>query len=299
MKTSSYVVCAVLALSLFALPVEGVNAESYEAIPNSEEVEIAKYFEITGTIHEISKQEHGYYATVYSKEDPFDVYFHDETVILDNTGKEIELKEGMTFKGYVDGSKPRIAIYPPRYSPDVIIVQSDELGTVKLDKFDEKYLNEDQDLIIHFGKDTVLTDLAGKEITKEEIINQNVLIFYDVVLESYPAQVYPSKIILLKKIDEKSNIEKAYRIAKEDYYIVGGVKMVPLRLIAEQLGYQVDSTGRGAIVTKGDVTFVITRGTTKYEWNHSVKTFAQAPALLEPRKTYVPYDFISQLVGEN
>src|SRR5690606_10319656 len=303
-KKSSYAICAAtLALSLVALPKEEVNAEVFEAIPISEEIHQSKYIEIAGTISKITESQNGQFATVDSEENPFGFYFDDQTIILDNTGKEIELKEGMKFKAYVDSSKPTILIYPPQYSPDVIIVETEELGSVQLDVFDENYLNKGKDLYIRFGEESELINLSGTEITKEAIIDQEVLIFIDVVLESYPAQAYPSKVILLQRDeeieDEQANIEKAYRIAEEDQYIVNGVQMVPLRLIAEQLGYQVDSTGRGAVVSKGNVSYLITRGTTKYKLNNQENTFAEAPALLEPRKTYVPYDFVHELVGKN
>ena len=95
---------------------------------------------------------------------------------------------------------------------------------------------------------------------------------------------------------ETSKIDKAITIANEDYYEVNSVKMIPLRRVAEQLGFQVDSTGRGAIVSKGNVSFTITRGTKQYGYNKALRYFQQEPELLEKGKTYVPYEMLEQLI---
>lgn len=280
------------------------NAEAQATNPN-DGVEVKaehqfNYFKVSGTISKISEKQDGLFiATIDSEENPFAFYFNDETLIFDNAGKKISLKEGMTITAYVDSSRPMIMIYPPQYSPDVVIVQTENPGTVQLDQFDENYLNAAKDLVIHLNDETEIINLSGTKLKKEAVIDKEVLIFYEVVLESYPAQTGPSKVIVLERDEDEqksSDIEKAYKIAEEDYYIINGVKMVPLRLIAEQLGYRVDSTGNGAVVSKGCTFFLITRGTTTYVHNQTTKKFAESPALLEPRKTYVPYDFIKELV---
>ena len=91
---------------------------------------------------------------------------------------------------------------------------------------------------------------------------------------------------------EQSPLEAVQHIIDTDFYDVKGVKMVPLRLIAEQLGYTIKSTGTGAIVSKGAVSYTITRGTTTYGYNKAIRQFEEAPALLEKNKTYVPVKFL-------
>lgn len=306
MKKTVYTLCSLAMVASFSLiPEMPINAEETDntslLIMNNEQK--LHYFEVSGTISKMSKVESGYLASVESEENPFDFYINEETLVLDNSGNIAELKEGTKFTAYVDGSKPMIAIYPPRYAPDVIIVQTENPGTVQLDQFDENFLNKDKNLIIHLNEQSEIINVAGTKLTKEEIVNKEVLIFYEVKLESYPAQTGPSKVIVLNEaeqlepVESLTDIDKAYQIAETDFYIVNGVKMVPLRLIAEQLGYQVDSTGVGAIVHKGALSFTITRGSEMYGYNKSLRTFEVAPALLEPNKTYVPYSFIEELAG--
>lgn len=304
MKKTLYTLCAATMVASFALvPEAKAQVEEFDATPILEagEEQPFKYFSATGKISNISEKEAGNFATIDSEENPFGFYFNEETLILDNSGKITELKEGLTITAFIDGSKPMLMIYPPQYSPDVVIVQTGNPGTVQLDQFDSNYLNKVQDLIIRLDDQSEIVNLSGRELTKEEIVEKEVLIFYDIVLESYPAQTGPSKVIVLERdeeipVVELTDIEKAYQIAENDHYVVNGVKMIPLRLVAEQLGYQVDSTGIGAIVHKGAVSFTITRGTTDYGYNKSIRQFEEAPALLEPRKTYVPFTFIEELV---
>lgn len=282
-----------------------------EVIPISEEapVEVPNFIQIEGVIGEITKEPSGLsFVSVKTEGEPFYFYFDDKTVILNNVGEEITLKEGMQFTAYVDSSKPMIMIYPPRYSPEVVIVQTEEAGTVQYDQFDKDFLNKNKDLIIHVNEETEITNLSGTKLSKDAIVDEDVVIFYDIVLESYPAQTSPSKVIVLKYDEEESNppaenpelsnVEKAYKIAEEDFYVVNDVKMIPLRLVAEQLGYKVDSNGKGAIVSKGALSYTITRGTKSYGYNKAIQYFEEEPALLEKGKTYVPYEFLEILVNK-
>nr|WP_106778792.1 stalk domain-containing protein [Lysinibacillus timonensis] len=279
-----------------------------EPISDEEVVQPANFIEVKGTIHEITEDSNGYFYGTVEGDQPFAIYFNEQTVILNNVGEKIELEEGMEFTAFVDSSKPMIMIYPPRYSPEVIIVQTKELGTVQYDQFDENFLNKNKDLSINVDEDTDILNLSGTKLSKEDIVNEDVLVFYTVTTKSLPAQTAPSQVIVLSydEVDqveegtvkeENNNIEMAYQIAERDSHLVNGVKMIPLRLVAEQLGYKVNSTGNGAIVSKGALSFTITRGSKMYGYNKAVKSFAEVPTLLEKNKTYVPYEFLELLIG--
>lgn len=258
-------------------------------------VEDQKFVQINGTINEITIETSGNYYVTVDGENPFGFYFNESTVILNNLGEKVTLEKGMQFSAYVDSSKPMMMIYPPRYSPAVIIAHTSEVGTVQLDQFNENYLNKKQDLIIHLSKDTEITNLLGEQLTATDIINKNVILFYEVVLESYPAQTGPSKVIVL----DPSNEELAHTLVEQDHYMINGVKMIPLRLISEQLGYKVESIENGAIISKGALNYTITRGEKQYGYNKSLRYFTEEPALLEYGKTYVPFEFLELLLEKN
>jgi len=69
--------------------------------------------------------------------------------------------------------------------------------------------------------------------------------------------------------------------------------MVPLRVIAEKLGFKVDSTGKGAILSKGNMSYTITRGEKTFGYNKALRTLTVAPTLKET-KTYVPVEFVDE-----
>lgn len=272
-----------------------VDDKGYETISIEEPVEIEKFLQISGTISKITKEVSGNYFVTVDGEEPFGFYFDEKTIILNNLGEKVTLKEGMEFTAFVDSNKPMIMIYPPRYSPEVIIAQTEEVGTVQLDQFDEKFLNKNKDLIINVNDQTQITNLSGEQLTANEIINKHVIIFYKYTLKSFPGQTGPSKIIVL----EPSKAEAAKTIADFDNYVINGVKMIPLRLVAEQLGYEVDFTGDGAFITKGPVSFTIAIGEKRYGYNKALRYFEEAPAVSEEGKTYVSYEFLELLLELN
>lgn len=302
-KGTSILFSTLLATSFVLAPSVLANNELVEVQPVQQEDKETlqeRFLQITGVIKEISEESSGnYFATIEDDKEPFGFYFDNETNIFDNAGKEVTLEKGMEVTIYIDSSKPMILIYPPKYSPDVVIVQGEKEGTVQLDQFDKNFLNKKKDLVIHIGEETEMTNLSGTIIKETDITEKNVIIFYEVVLESYPMQTGPSKILLLEydKTEEEVNAEKARAIAEKDFYKVNGVKMIPLRLVAEQLGYEVKAIGNGAIVSKDAVSFTITRGSKMYGYNKAIRQFEEAPALLEYGKTYVPEIFLEELIG--
>ena len=82
-----------------------------------------------------------------------------------------------------------------------------------------------------------------------------------------------------------------------DHYVKNGVKMIPLRKVAEQLGYDVLAQAKisGALITKGNLSFTIKRGDKIYGFNRSIGKFEIAPELKD-KKTYVPVDFLDLLI---
>lgn len=298
-KFISHLLVASLASCFLLTPSVFADGPEENEIKEEKEIQNQKYLELTGTIEKITEEKNGqFFATVEGGEKSFGFYFNQNSKIYTDLGKEVsskKLKEGITFSAFIDKDKPMIMIYPPKYSPDFIIVYTNE-GTVQLDKFDQNFLNQKKDLVIFIEKDTSITNLSGTKMNANQIVEKDVLIFYQFVLESYPGQTNPTKIIVLE--NDLSNIEKAKEIAKNDNYVVDGIKMIPLRLVAEQLGYRVKSTGNGAIVSKDTLSFTITRGTKLYKYNKAIHNFEVAPELLEKNKTYVPYGFLSILVNQ-
>lgn len=270
------------------------------------EEEVGNFIEFTGEISDIVTRENGTQLVVNDdKENPFSLAVDNETVVLDNTGKEVKLAKGMKFTAYVDSQKPAILIYPPQYALEAIIIETEEMGFVTVSTFDENFVNKENMLKLNIAEDTVITNRTGEKLTKEEIIDQTALVFYTVSTKSIPAQTTPAKIVVLTDNEEPSTsapvievLDVIVEIIEQDHYEVNGVKMVPLRVLAESLGFTVKSTGKGAVLTKDNLSYEITRDQKEYAHNRAIKKFEVAPTLLEKNKTYVPQEFIYSLRGE-
>ena len=293
-----FALSAILVGGAFAPTVLGNETSTKENETNKDEGQVQeKFLKVTGTLSSLEKNENGLLHGVIEQQDNvFNIVVGQETVVVDNTGKRVELKEGMDFTAYVDGNKPMILIYPPQYSPDLVIVQTEEIGFAEVARFDENFANES--LKLNISDETVIENLSGTAVEAKNIVGVNVAVFYKFTTFSIPAQTTPSKIIVLSYDEEELSEEmvQLQTIIKNDFYEVNGVTMVPLRLIAEKLGWTVTSTGKGAIVSKDNATFTITRGEKLYGHNRAVDYFEQAPALLEPTKTYVPVEFVDRLL---
>ncbi|MEB2282132.1 copper amine oxidase N-terminal domain-containing protein [Lysinibacillus xylanilyticus] len=259
------------------------------------------FIKIAGTIESVEKRDDSTYYTVKEEDNTNVFVVNDETLVFDNTGKEVKLQKGDKVTAYTYANKPMLMIYPPQYNPEVIIVETKEMGIVEVDFFNKELVNTDNTLKLNVGKETELLSLSGKKVKAEDLAEQHLLVFYTIATMSIPAQTPPSKVVVLDTIaQEPGEVDPSkaavQEIINKDFFEVEGTKMVPLRLIAEELGFKVESTGNGAIISKGALSYTITRDQKEYGYNKALRYFKVAPALLEPTKTYVPVEFVEELM---
>ncbi|MGE7544640.1 stalk domain-containing protein [Sporosarcina newyorkensis] len=267
---------------------------------NSEEMQVKPSFvQVEGTIESV---EVGEQSTLYSLKDGEEtnvLAVMKETLVFDNTGKQVELKKGDKIVAYTNADKPMIMIYPPQYSPDVVIVETEKTGFVAVEAFDEDLLSKHLSLKLNVDEKTVLSSVSGKEVTAADLPEKDLLVFYTMTTRSIPAQTTPEKVVVLDGNADDSDSEKNSVIEEmiaADHHMVNGVKMVPLRALAVELGYKVESTGKGAIISKDARSYTITRGEKAYGYNKSLRQFDVAPDLLERWKTYVPVELIEDMM---
>ena len=268
-------------------------AEETKAGGEAEQMQ-GKFIKLTGTFQSFEKRPNGaLYAEIEQDGNIFGIVVDEKSVVLDNAGNPIELEEGMAFTAYNDADKPMIMIYPPQYAPELIIVQTKEPGFAEVDRFDGDYVGEK--LKLNITIDTVIENLSGKKLEAEAVTDADAVVFYKTATKSIPAHVTPSKVVVLSQDGGRGAIQD---LIDGDFYEVDGVKMIPLRLVAEELGWKVDAIRKGAVVSKGGTSFTITRGEKAYVQNGEQRHFEVAPALLEPIKTYVPEGFVDFLMEE-
>lgn len=220
-----------------------------------------------------------------------------DTLVFDNTGKKVELqKGGDKIVAYTFANKPQKYIYPPQFNPEVVIVETEKAGFVEVDYFFEDLTNTYDILKLNIGKETELFNEKGEKVDAKDLAEKHLVVFYTASTKSIPAQTTPSKVIVL---DDDSSAtknpinEEIDNIIASDSYEVAGTKMVPLRVIAEKLGFKVDSTGKGAILSKGNMSYTITRGEKTFGYNKALRTLTVAPTLKDT-KTYVPIEFVDE-----
>lgn len=256
------------------------------------------FIKVTGTVENVEVRDNITYYEMKQENNPHFLVVTDETLVFDNTGKKVELKKGDEVTSYMYANKPMILIYPPRYNPEVVIVQTDAVGTAAVGTFDEELLDASLSLKLNLWDKTELVNVAGETVTAGDLAGNNAVVFYTITTMSIPAQTTPSKVVLLPQEQSASTTDEPMidKIIGTDFKDVNGTKMVPLRVIAEELGYKVTTTGKGAILSKGALSYTITRGEKTYGYNKALGQFVEAPALLETNKTYVPYEFALQLL---
>ncbi|MFC4408866.1 stalk domain-containing protein [Chungangia koreensis] len=299
MKMVKFAPIAITAL-LVGSTVVASTASAATDVPIEQEEIQPVFIKTTGTVESIEKRGDVIYYSLKDGENINVLAVTEDTFLFDNTGKKVEIKKGDKVVAYTYANKPAILIYPPQYSPEVVIVETEALGTAAVGSFDKNLVDENLSLKLNISKDTELTSTSGKEIVPSDLAGKDLLIFYTFTTKSIPAQTSPHKVVLLTQ--QESEQEHAANavvtdIIAMDFYEVDGTKMVPLRLIAEELGYKVVAINNGALLTKGAQSYTMTRGEKLYGYNKALRSFEVAPALLEPGKTYVPLHFIDELLN--
>lgn len=269
------------------------------------------YINFEGVIKEINPKE-GYVSVSLTNDKEGEIIgvfnISDNTMIVDQSTKESlnssELKVGQKLSGYYSKDTIMLLIYPPMISPELVIVKDEEeKDFIKHSNFDEELVSVDNSLKLNISAETVITNQFGEKCKEEELYNEDLIVFYTVTTRSIPAQTNPSKIIVLKKQPDEDVIDtengentEIAEMIKADSYKKEETVMVPLRIIAEHLGYEVkwNNENRSILLVKGNSSFTMSIGKEDYGYNKSLGKFEKAPEI-NNGKTYVPQSFIDAL----
>jgi len=275
------------------------------------------YISFEGVVKEIEPME-GYTAvslTDGSSDEIIGVFnILDKVMIVDQkTGEIIEassLREGQKLTGYYRKDVYMIMIYPPRISPELVVVRdTEEKSLIKHSNFSEELISLDNLLKLNISEQTDIIDQYGEKCKIEDLFNQDLVVFYTTATKSIPAITNPIKIIVLKKqldeneldlneeVDEGNIKNEIAEIIKEDSYSKEGTLMIPLRKVAEHLGYEVtwNNKNRSILLKRGNVELAINIGKEIYEYNNGSEKFEQLPEIKDG-KTYVPESFVERLL---
>lgn len=290
-------------------------AEDMEIVPISapviisevEEDKEADYIEFSGTIMEVMKDGENTSILVANDDEGMDelrVYLGDTVLLSDKTMDLVSedlLKEGVKVSVFYHKNTPMGLSLPPVLTPNAIVIrETEEPISLMVARFDEELLNDKGDLYIRVSDETNIVDTNGNKMTKEDIKNRDLVIFYSIVLESYPAQTGPEKIIVLAKEEVAVELKEVV-LSKQSLFINDkGVTMIPLRFVAEELDYEVkwNNEDRSVELLRGPQWSLVTIGKDSYNFARMHIELGTAPIILNDH-TFVPVSFAEQvLMGE-
>lgn len=296
---------------LFQAPVSAqsiapVNLPVMPIAENVQQQDVSNFMKVSGVISKVIKDDANLpKLIVEDKEKTTETHLNitDEALIFNSSTteqlKRDSLKEGLLIDAYYDKHKPMLMIYPPRITPEIVIVNDEEKpGNVKVGLFDENLVSLDNDLKLNIGEKTVILNEKGENISAEELKGKELIVFYTVSTKSIPAQTTPTKIIVLD-IAQKHMLEEAQFAIGDDYYMEKGEKMIPIRKVAEHFGYKVEWQNESATIEirQQNRSFLISIGKEQYSYNKSLRYFKAVPEI-KNGKAYVPEEILD-ILGAN
>lgn len=291
------------------------NKTQVDIVPISAPIimEESNYTNFQGEIIEITEGEDSFSIRVSSdKTDPYNgMVFHisKDTIILNDETKDFQdkdkLEKGQVVSAYYGKNTPMTMSIPAQLTPDVIVVkESENPATIHISNFNEDLVSSDNKLKLNLSEDTIIVDENGNKVEKEDIANNDLIVFYTISTRSIPAQTTPEKIVVMDQEEENvvSVLDKVVINEKEIQlekvlYESEGFTMVPLRQITEELGYEVKWNNETATaeVIKGAQWTAVTIGEDNYSFAKMLVKLGKVPEIKDS-STYVPLNFLEEVI---
>jgi len=271
-----------------SLPIEGEDVKDYQ------------YIRFTGKIEEIDNSENFRILVKRDVEEGLDAlwaYINEDVLLLKDSTTDVmektDLLLGMEISVIYHKDTMMALSYPPLLGPDVVVVhEKGDHDFVLVERFDENLLSYDKYLILNLGEDTIIVDENGDEY-HGELFNRDLVVFYSFIAKSLPAQTTPHKIIVL---DEEEVISEV--ILEEDMVIhKDDLILIPLRYVAEGLGYEVtwNNDTRTVEILKGTHWSLLTIGENNYNFAKMIVKLEKEPIIINSR-TFVPISFVEKIL---
>lgn len=343
-KIVTLCLAAALAVTPFAVFAENTNpdvvpiSELTPATPVGEDSTVpvekqSAYVQHTLTVKVVTTQEDGsvFIEAEDAEKQPAHINLDkDFALSFDNEGKKVEVKDikaDDTVRIFLAGNSPMLAIYPPRYTPAVLIVNKEDspsnvnVDTYTMDKDAQRLTNAENSLALNISDETVIVDEAGNKVAKEELDGKDLCVFYTIATFSIPAQTPPQKIVVLDKeiaevpdnTDDNMQQEPEVVITgnmvingkalQEEIVDVEGTQMVPVRTIAEAMDLEVKWDDALKAVSVGTIPMGVNFKVGVDAYNKARMTpftFGQAPVTIVREGTgvtYVPVAFFTEVIG--
>jgi len=318
MKAKKILACVLSAVvltisaSVFAAAEDVRNTETAAAAetgPESDEAQKLYFKSFRGTVKEIrdygSSGDARFISVESSDGKPANIIIDSETYVLDDE----EIKTGSVITAYYDANAMMIMIYPPQYKAYVVVVENDSRN-VKADKFDEDLISADNMLkLVNVSETENIVRMDGSKY-EGGLADKVLVVIYRESNESIPAQTTPERIIVLDDdtgwLPQDDEISVDVIVSGSDVLVNGkrieapaafvnkaGIQMVPVRAVAEELGYEVTWNGKDRSVSLGhDILLKVGKDTFVYKGEN--RRLAAAAVIVDGR-TFVPVSFFDEV----
>ena len=297
MKSFRKLLAGIVLIAMLSVTAGGAFALDTEFAPDPSEQPLPSYLSFTGTIKEINSHVDNegntvdgiqYLLTENAEGGLANFRITPDTYyVTDN-----ELRVGAEITGFYDARAVHILIYPARYEAKVLAVDLPEGQSIKVDTFDENMLSADRQLKLNISDETKIV-LQNGETFRGELKGKNLAVLYTFTTRSIPAQTSPVSITVLDAMDivvDEMKIEAPATYIKED-----GTIMVPVRAVAEALGYEVGWDYKTRQITLNDeISFVLHEDSYSLLEKSTVQLGVDSE-LIDGR-CYVPLSFFEKVV---
>lgn len=191
-----------------------IDAET--VINNQGKIVLAPYIESTYKVSAVSSFD-GFKALLEctnGTDELTHLTISENTLLVDNQGNKIDLntiKEGSSVTMFYNITNPTLMVLPVRYTPDVLVLNTENDGFVKADSFSDELVNSQNTLELNIDDSTVIEFANGAKMaaSADDIKNSDAVVFYTTTTRSIPAQTTPSKVIILGDATDTSMFDIA------------------------------------------------------------------------------------------
>lgn len=161
------------------------------------------FIEITGFIRSVQYFKEDLLLEIWDGKDEehiTNLIINQYTILTTLTGEPLEISDhlkGCYMTAFVNGRKPVMAIYPPRFYPELVAIRKDEqFGIIQIGVFNEDLVSEKLSLKLNVSDETEITDCFGNPLSEEDIKNNYSFVYYTRSTRSIPAQAPVKKVIV-------------------------------------------------------------------------------------------------------
>ena len=187
--------------------------------------------------------------------------------------------------------------YPPRYTAAVaVILEKDNPGSAFVGIINENAHASDFSVILNISDDTPITRQSdGAKVAKTSLTNRIIIAYFAITTRSLPPQALVQKIVVLDGLGLPVFVNGMRLFDAQAYVNRDGVVMVPLRAVAEALGYEITWESAEKTARVGVATYVKI-GSDEYTVGRAMPTKLDAAAELKDFRTYVPVSFFTSIL---